>query len=232
VRRLREEWRRERRRPRPGGRRLRDPDTRERILRVARQLFAESGFRQVTVRDISREASANLAAVSYYFGDKLGLYKEVVDEAIGAVSGADATIRAPEGSSPEERIRHYIRTYVPAVATAEARGVLITRLMRHEMDEPTQLAPWIAERIIMPRIQYLATAIAELLGCQVTDPRVGRCVVSIQSQCLFFLPNRFRKAAFPDWREDIIHMAEHIAGFSLAGIRALAGQAEKSRDGA
>ncbi|HEY2735401.1 MAG TPA: TetR family transcriptional regulator, partial [Polyangiales bacterium] len=52
-------------------------ETRDRLIEVALELFAERGFRNVTVRDISQRAHANLAAISYHFGDKLGLYTEI-----------------------------------------------------------------------------------------------------------------------------------------------------------
>jgi hypothetical protein len=67
--------------------------------------------------------------------------------------------------------------------------------------------------------------VADLLGCDGTDPRVGRCVVSVQSQCLFYLPDAFKSAAVPEWPpatdEAIAAAVEHIVEFSLAGIRAV-----------
>ena len=54
--------------------RTRDRETRERVLRSAAQLFADRGFKKVTVREICRAARANVAAVNYHFGDKGGLF--------------------------------------------------------------------------------------------------------------------------------------------------------------
>ena len=58
------------------------------------------------------------------------------------------------------------------------------------------------------------------------DPRVRRCVVSLQAQCLFYMPHRFRSAALPGWRElgrdEVTRLADHIAEFSIAGIRRMA----------
>ena len=62
-----------------------DLETRDRLLKAAEQLFAERGFKNVTVRDICRVARANVAAVNYHFGDKMGLYREVLQIAIDAV---------------------------------------------------------------------------------------------------------------------------------------------------
>jgi TetR/AcrR family transcriptional regulator, regulator of cefoperazone and chloramphenicol sensitivity len=215
-----------------GGRRgesTRDAETRERLLDVGTRLFSEQGYHHVTVRDICREAHANVAAVNYYFDGKLGLYTEIVRGAIATVRESDPTVAASAGSSAEERIRHYVRTYVPRLAKPQGPAVWMQKLMSHETHEPTPLAPWIAEQVILPRVRYLSDAIAELLGCPIDDPRVVRCVMSLQAQCLFYLPSRFRSAAFHEWEAmvdaDVDAIAEHIAAFTLAGIAHLAGHA-------
>src|SRR4029453_19573606 len=85
-------------------------ETRARLLESARHLFAERGFEDVTVREICRGAGANLALVNYYFGDKLGLYLEVVNQAIAAVREFNSlAMTAPEGSDAEERLRLFVR---------------------------------------------------------------------------------------------------------------------------
>jgi len=52
-------------------------DTRERILDVAERLFAFHGFHYTSLRRITTEAGANLAAVNYHFGSKEALLEEV-----------------------------------------------------------------------------------------------------------------------------------------------------------
>ena len=59
-----------------------EAETRSRLLSVGEQLFAERGFRDVTVREICRGARANVAAVNYHFRDKLGLYQAVLQAAV------------------------------------------------------------------------------------------------------------------------------------------------------
>lgn len=213
-----------RRRARPLGRHAaREAATRQRLLDTATRAFAERGFFHVPVRDICREARANVAAVNYHFGDKLGLYREVVNAAIEAVRNAsDVTMNPPPGSSAEDRLRHYVRTFVPRIARPAA---WIMGIMRHEMSEPTPLAPAIAERAFMPRIRYLAAIVTELLGCAPEDHRVALGVISIQSQCLFYRPDPFRDRVFPGWPLDdaqLAQAAEYIAEFSIAGIRGIA----------
>ena len=52
-------------------------DIRNRILDVAEEMFAGRSFSSVSVRDITGEAGVNLAAVNYYFGSKVALFKAV-----------------------------------------------------------------------------------------------------------------------------------------------------------
>ncbi len=47
-----------------------DDETRARLLRAARVVFASDGLKRATIRKISTLARANIAAVNYHFGSK------------------------------------------------------------------------------------------------------------------------------------------------------------------
>lgn len=205
----------------------RDVETRERLLESALLLFAERGFHHVTVRQISQRARVNLAAISYHFGDKLGLYSEIFEGAIAGMRALnDACIEAAKTLSAEDKIRHFVRTYLPLGARPDGRTALLQQLMRHEMQEPTAVLGRVVERGILPRLQYLSGAVAEMLDCAPEDERVRMCVLSIQGQFLFFIRNKFHSQFYAGWLpaadEDLARTTEHVAEFSLAGIRALA----------
>lgn len=55
--------------------------TKKKIIQVAGELFAQQGFKHVTVRDIIDAADANLGALNYHFGTKEALFGEVLTEA-------------------------------------------------------------------------------------------------------------------------------------------------------
>lgn len=197
--------------------------TRERLIEAAGQLFAEHGFKKVTVREIVALAHANVAAVNYHFGDKLGLYREVVEEGIRA---QEATTRdskaAGEGLPAEERLRRFIRIFIGRAAKHPRpwiRGIIF-----REMADPTPVLDEIIERGIRPRLEYLGTIIAELLDCPVTDPRVLPCAGSVQSQLVMTLTNPIAgklKPGPPPGPAEIDHMVDHITRFSLGGIAAM-----------
>lgn len=207
-------------------RNARSDDTRARLLDAGIRLFSAHGFNKVTVRDLCREADANLAAIGYHFGDKLSLYLAVVQMAIDTMRAlTDAAINPPEGASAEARLRHYVHAYLPRLVKRDGRASWMPRLIDHEIAEPTPAAKVIAEQAIHPRLEYLKALIGELLDLPPSDPRVGMCVMSVQSQCLFYRPNRFHEVVAPGMSPrtdaEIAKVAEHIAEFSLAAIRAL-----------
>ena len=122
-----------------------DVETRDRLLRAAEALFAERGYGNVTVRDICHEARANVAAVNYYFGDKLGLYREVLQTAIDAVRATtEAGREAGIGHPPEEKLRRYIAVFLRRVLSADHHTVhrLIQRDLGGAASVNEALAPF------------------------------------------------------------------------------------------
>lgn len=61
-------------------------DTKERILDVAETLFADHGYAATSLRDITRDAGVNIAAVNYHFGSKDALLAAVLERRIGPVN--------------------------------------------------------------------------------------------------------------------------------------------------
>ena len=55
------------------------PDRQQDILLAAEKLFAQHGYRAVSIRQIAEEAGVPLALVSYYHGQKHELFKAIFD---------------------------------------------------------------------------------------------------------------------------------------------------------
>lgn len=203
-----------------------DLQTRERLIHGASTLFADRGFKKVTVREICRASRANVAAVNYHFGDKAGLYREVVQAAIRTMKETNELgQRAGEGSSPEDQIRAFVRIFVNRL-TGVGPGAWIHKLMAREMEEPSEALDLILKQVIQPRIEYLSGVAAAIMNLPTSDPRLLRAVASLQGQCLIFakpVPPSMAKTWGPVAR-DIDAIADHIAEFSLGGMRAIAHQ--------
>ena len=203
-----------------------DLETRDRLLKAAEHLFAERGFKNVTVRDICRAARANVAAVNYHFGDKLGLYRAVLRADMDAVRQASESAReAGRGQPPDEQLRRYMMIWIRRMLTPGRETV--HRLIQHEMSDPTPLLDEMVEQVVRPRLEYLSGVVARMLGRDPTDPIVLRCVASTQAQLVSYLPNPVAARlgfAFTSTPAQIDEVARHIADFSVAGIRAIAVQ--------
>jgi AcrR family transcriptional regulator len=208
-----------------------DRETRARLLQAGQRLFSERGFKEVTVRAICRAARANVAAVNYHFGDKLGLYREVLQVAIDAMREATETARAAgEGKPPDEQLRLYIALFLERLLAPEHESV--HRLITREINEPTPALDALVEQGVRPRFEYLSGVIAGMLECDRSDVRVLRCLLSVQSQSIMYaqrtpVAERLGFNVGPTALQ-IAEVAHHIAEFSIAGVHAV-GRAAPAR---
>ncbi|MFH8728449.1 TetR/AcrR family transcriptional regulator [Streptomyces termitum] len=89
------------------------PETREKLIRAAEELFASRGVDGAQLRDITRLAGqANPSAVQYHFGSRAGLLDAVM---AGRQERTEQVLRALPREADED-----VRTLVTALVTAEA----------------------------------------------------------------------------------------------------------------
>lgn len=89
---------------------------RERILKVAAEVFSESGFAGARVDQIASRARVNKALLYYHIGNKQQLYSTVVRSLLEIARAKIAAVLAAE-ATPRERIRSVARAI--AVTAAE-----------------------------------------------------------------------------------------------------------------
>ena len=201
-----------------------DHDTRARLLDAAIRLFADAGYKRVTVRAICRAAHANVAAVNYHFGDKLGLYREVTEQAIAMMQETtDLAVAAAAGGTPEEQLHAYV-TVVTERLVGQSVQEWVHRFIAREMTDPTPALATLVDRGMRPRLDRLASIVSTLLELPPDHPKVVASAMSVHSQILLFRTNpitqrlRARSKTPPPSPAEI---AAHITVFSLAGIRAI-----------
>jgi TetR/AcrR family transcriptional regulator len=89
-----------------------DSDVRGALLESARTLFLTRGFGAVTIRQIAAAAGSSPAAIHYHFGDKLGLYRAMLEGAFAPVVTALRRLADPvhaEQFDVSEVVRLYAR---------------------------------------------------------------------------------------------------------------------------
>jgi TetR/AcrR family transcriptional regulator, regulator of cefoperazone and chloramphenicol sensitivity len=196
-------------------------ETRGRVVEAASEIFAEAGFEKATIREICARAHANIAAVNYHFGDKLGLYTEVLKAAIS--NQRDVASEAQEVSDPEQALRHFVRGMLRKMHEAE-RPAWYARVMIHELAQPTPALDVVVEHMIRPNSRVLCAIVGKILDRPPLDETTRLCAVSIMGQVVHHVHARpVISALWPDLEansETIDKIANHITDFSLAALRA------------
>jgi hypothetical protein len=135
----------------------------------------------------------------------------------------DEIRKAGEGRPPEEQLDACIRVFLRRVVAAGDSW--IHQLMLQEMSDPTPALDLIVEQVLRPRLAYIRGVIAAMIGCAADDPRVIRCLMSVQAQLLALMKNPVADRLHPTMPltpQSIEETAGHIVRFSIAGIRAIA----------
>ena len=114
---------------------------------TAERLFARQGFKATTIQHIAREAKANSALIYYYFGDKEGLYRSVLERfADDLIGQAAAALDAAD--SPETAVGAIVRTQAAVLSTHPDRARLIFReFVDHDARHAVPLINQMAARV-------------------------------------------------------------------------------------
>jgi AcrR family transcriptional regulator len=186
-----------------------DP-VRERLLAVARDLFARNGYDAVSVRDITSRAKANLGAITYHFGSKEALFHTVLETIAGPLAEAVAQSAERPGSALE-RIQTVIRT----VGTHVQANPWAPRVMLRELASGRPLpAPMMkAWKRNIATLMGLVTAGQQDGSIRPSDPLL--LTLSVVGQVFFFrISSRIaRDVAGIDPNDPVVHarIADHIA---------------------
>lgn len=118
-------------------------ETRQRIIEAAEKLFALRGIEGVSIRDITRAAGVNLAAINYHFGAKSALAAEVFKHCIDPLNARrlellDAVEKAAGRKAPklERVLEAMIRPAVEGGFDNRQDNETLLRLMGRCLSEP------------------------------------------------------------------------------------------------
>ncbi|MBW1988737.1 MAG: CerR family C-terminal domain-containing protein [Deltaproteobacteria bacterium] len=207
-------------------RRTDKPEAKERILDAAEKLFAEKGYRAVTVREITEAAGCNIASVNYHFGSKKGLYLQVFErrwvpraERLGAyfrkqveeepdmegspLAGALAAAMLSGPLTEEERKRHH-------------------QLAAREMTQPTEAFTLLAQKAFEPMFRLLSEHLRETYRWE-DEQTLALCTFSLLGLSLYF--NLARPLVSwitgQEYDQDFARrLTRHIARFAGGGLAA------------
>ncbi len=121
-----------------------EPDTKQRILAAAEELFAARGFAATSLREITSRAGVNLAAVNYHFGSKEDLIRVLFARRLEPLAKTRLAmldeIERAEGEDPppiERIIEAFVGPPLRLAATHGDKPHSFPRIFGRMISEPT-----------------------------------------------------------------------------------------------
>ena len=110
------------------------PGAREQLLDTASAIMREGDIVDISLSELSLRSGLNSALVKYYFGNKAGLLKALLDRDWQAiVTSVDALIKK-DGWGPEAKLRRHISKVIDTFYAVPYLNRLTMRLVRESDD--------------------------------------------------------------------------------------------------
>jgi TetR/AcrR family transcriptional regulator, regulator of cefoperazone and chloramphenicol sensitivity len=147
--------------------------TRERLLHVATEIFAQKGFQAATTREICELAQSNMAAIHYHFGDKSGLYKAVLQMPLEQFAEMTHGFDSLAGDF-QDRMRALYRGILRPLGNPDPLFQHHLRIHFREMVDPTVAGREAFEVTTLPFVQRMIVLLAGELKADQSSTDVMR----------------------------------------------------------
>jgi AcrR family transcriptional regulator len=203
--------------------------TRERLISCAERLFSKQGYALTSVRDITRAASCNVAAVNYHFSTKHNLYREMFSRRMAVlreqrISRIQSAMEEAGGRATLEMVLESFANAFLEPLVDESSGRALMELITRELLDPQLPADFFFSEMILPVQDALAEAMKTVESSVPLRP-TRMCIHSFVAQLIHVL--RVRRMAqlsrqTQDFAFSLTELVQHIVHFTAAGIRACA----------
>ena len=214
------------------GTQARGEDTRRRILETALDLFAAHGYEGTSTRQIAEGAGVNLPAIQYYFGNKEGLYRAVIEDIVADteqhMSGVLPRVRAalddPAAMQAElaELLCETLEAFITVVTSGpqvDSRRLIFARSEVEETPGLDRLHENGMRQIFNPCLALFA----RIYGKSDADPEMTMRTMALIGQVVIFCNNHKRpilKAVGLEG-ENVLLMKQIVREQTLAICRAV-----------
>jgi len=166
----------------------RGPGTRRRLLDAAAQMFATSGYRAVSVRDICERACANIAAINYHFGGKDKLHAAALEHARERAIREAPASAGPKPAGPmsaEQRLRRHLGGLMERAFITGPAGWYMQIVLR-EMVDPTPALAATLGQALAPQQRRLQAIIAQVLTLDPDSSRVKDLASTVLATAIYY----------------------------------------------
>lgn len=201
-------------------------NTRTKVLDVAEELFGERGLDRVSIRDITRKAKVNLAAINYHFGSKEELIAAVFERRVFPVNEARlAALTAVEKMAGSKKVKleaileAFIRPALESSLKSSQGGVAFSKLFGRCLSEPSPEIETLLKKQFEPLVDRMHAVLRKAL------PHLSRSEIFWRMKFTYGALHHWlltRDKFRPDWVEDVDLEAQtqKLISFAAAGFRA------------
>jgi AcrR family transcriptional regulator len=159
-------------------------DVRARLIAAATELFSRRGFGEVGVREVAGAAGVTPAMVSYYFGDKQGLYAAMLESVFDRLIDRVAALARHEADEGGDPLSAFMRMHIATLAEEPWVPQLILReVLGGEGPLRERFIGEFARRMSAMVLSLLREGIAEGRLRADLDPRLA--MLSLMGLCVF-----------------------------------------------
>lgn len=150
-------------------------DSKKCILNVAAKLFAKLGLDKTSTREIAKESNSNISLISYYFGGKEGLYKEVMRNfALEVKERVQSRIKTSQNSPmTKELFKQEISSVVETMIYFRLTYPEVSQIFAREKLTGLALSKEIHEEIFYPLTKEFIHMIEEAQKAKVVNPNIN-----------------------------------------------------------
>jgi TetR/AcrR family transcriptional regulator, regulator of cefoperazone and chloramphenicol sensitivity len=181
---------------------------------------------------IYAHANANVAAVNYHFRDKVGLYLDVLRETL-TVQTDSLQEALGHAQKPEQALRLFITAVLRRIF-GRGEQSLRTRIMVHELAQPSLALKQVVEEVIRPNYDRLRQLVGQIIRRSPDDDITRLCTHSIIAQIVHYAHARpVISILWPDLKmtpERCDQVANHIADFSICSLQPLVKKDRQRRE--
>ncbi|MEC7119295.1 MAG: CerR family C-terminal domain-containing protein [Pseudomonadota bacterium] len=175
-------------------------DPRTQLILAAAQVFSRKGFDAASTREICQTADMNLSSIKYYFGDKAGLYREVLRWAFSTVTESFGDFDAVDLSFEQAMQQFLAPLLQQSVDTQQADlDAQVMRLYLYEMIKPSSVFPDIIQQTVAPVHQSFCRLLARQVGAPTIDPEIHQLAFAIGAMAHdYYMSRDFMLALAPE----------------------------------
>jgi AcrR family transcriptional regulator len=195
--------------------------TRDRILKTAVKLFAERGYEATSIRTLAAKAHVNQAAINYHFKTKDGLYREVLRDAIHALTEDQLSHAQETQAMPRERaLGEFVRQQLRPLSARDD----VTRyihILNWEAVQPTEVYRKLVSEEAAPFLGFAVDLMRRFMP-EADQGTLTMAAVWLVGQCTVFIRYREQLAMPPvslKLNEPAVdRLSALISGWALAGL--------------